>query len=232
MEPKEMPQGTPDPGQADVLAKENEELKKRNGSLESELLARTERANRAEALLQSYTQGNPAAPPAVSAAPANPYGGAGIDVSRLITEPQAVLDQVVKVAVDQSTKIMEKRYWEAEQLRNQRESIRVSFFKENPDLVGFEKIVGIVEDEMRLKYPNVPYLQLIPDIANAARKEILALRTRLGGAPKEEPLGLENGKLGARDGNPPAPEPKVLTEAEENAAYLKERAEVRNKRLL
>ena len=220
-----MEEGQPNLDPAEV-ARQMKELQDKTAELQKNYLAQTERANRAEALLQSYVKGGAPAPGANgSGAPAgDPYAGGGIDPSQLVTEPGKVLGAVVKQAVSEAVQIMEKRYMEAEKMKMQSEGIRSKFYKDNADLVGFEKLVGFAEDEVRVSYPNVPYLELIPMIAQKARAEVVALKAKFGGGGGgQPPLGLENGGGQPAGGGAPAPAGQPSDE-EEFAAYMKERA--------
>lgn len=203
------------------LAKQVDEMKAKQAEMERTSIAQIERANRAEALLQSYVQGNGGSP-APQAPAYNPYGGSGIDPSKLITEPDKVLDAVRKSAVDEAVKVMEKRYREAEGMKAQMETIRNSFYKDNPDLTGFEKIVGFAEEEMRLQYPNTQYIQLLPIIATKARAEVVALKNKFAGPGGQPPVLLENGGRQVLP-PPPAPEGPKKTEGEQFSDYMEER---------
>lgn len=216
-----MEEGTPGLDPTD-MAKKMDEITAKQAELEKNVVAQTERANRAEALLQSYVQGggnnpNPSNQPP---APENPYARAGIDPSKLITEPEKVLGQVIQTAVSEATKIMEKRYHEAESMKAQMEGIRTKFYKDNPDLVGFEKIVGFAEEGMRVQYPNTPYVQLLTLIATEARKEVVALKAKFGGGSGgNPPLSLENGG-GSNQPPPPNPDPNKKSEGDEFKDYM------------
>lgn len=214
----------PDPNET---ARKFTELEKRLTEADGKLMATVERANRAESLLESYIR---TGKPDNNQPPANNGTPGTIDVSRLVTEPDKVLGQVITTAVDQAVKIMEKRYLEAEGMKRESEGIRANFYKTNTDLVGFEKIVGLVEQEYRMRFPSTPYSSLLPEIAKAARAEVLDMKNRLNPGGGNPPLSLENGggaprKLGENEA------PVIVSEENDFASYMDERNKVRSKKL-
>lgn len=219
---------SPDPNET---AKKLEALEKRQAEVDGKLMAANERASRAEALLESYIKTGAPAGGALAAA-ASDFTAGTIDATRLITEPEKVLAQVKSAAVSEAVKIMEKRYREAEGMKVESENVRTSFYKTNPDLVGFERIVGQVEQEYRMRFPNTVYSQLLPEIAKAARAEVLDMQKRLNpGGRNELPLGLENGGGASRGGSGGGKEEPPISEEADFASYMKERNEVRTKKL-
>jgi len=204
-------------------AKELEEVKKKLQEKETNLIAQIEKSNRLEALMQTYASSAPV--PIQQRQDASPYASMGIDPAMLLQKPEEVLGKVVQYSVNEATRIMEQRYREAELMKEQLRRMRDSFYKDNPELVGFEKIVGIVENDLRLQFPNVPYTNLISEIANKAKTEVSSLKTRFGNSSVTDPLALE---ASGGNRNPAAAEPPL--EKDDFSEYMNSRREFRTQK--
>lgn len=74
------------------------------------------------------------------------------------------------------------------------QQIRNAFYTANPDLKGFENVVGYMSNYYERMYPNAPKEQLMPMIAQASRNQIGELKKQLGYSPKTQPR--KSGSLG------------------------------------
>lgn len=175
----------------------------------------TEKAQRAEDLLNAYLvgggQGTPPANPNNPPPPTSqgtPPGTPVSDYSNLLANPGDVLKQMKE---DTKREVLDEVSGLQNRLKVQEET-KILFYTKNPTLVGNEIIVTHFANEIGRTSPNLSLDRAMEEVA----KRSLAYVGKLRDSGKEPPAALGGGDGGSGRPSPdePEPKPKKLTPEE------------------
>ena len=212
-----------DKGKETLLAgkfKTPAELEKGYVEAEKSVTSATERANRAEELLNAYIVGQGNNPP--PSTPPPPAAAHVSDYTNVLTDPVATLN---KVKADATKEAVESLMAVQQRIEIQR-AAKEQFYKTYPDLAGSEIIVGHFAEEVSRQKPNLSLETAMKEVADRAKIYLGKIRD----AGKEPPLAVGGGGGGGRP-NPQVPTkpPKPLTAEEILLEEVKKRNAARNK---
>jgi len=97
-----------------------------------------------------------------------------------------------------------------QQILNDMEKVRANFYKENPDLEPFQKVVATVFEEEYSKHPDKSYEEVLKDVGPEARKRLELYRKTQQNQQPNNPPPLHSKKGQPRRGNQQQPQTDPL----------------------